>query len=83
MQIKEVEFHGNQTVKKDDGTGDYTGKDWLDGNDDGDADDHQNGDQKWPICYVKGDTIGVSAKFKINGLWKLRDRSEWHLLRAS
>lgn len=67
VEVKEVEFHGNQTVKKDDGTGDYTGKDWLDGNDDGDAEDHLNGDQKWPICYVKGDTMGVSAKFEING----------------
>jgi hypothetical protein len=64
MEVEEVTFHGNQTVKKDDGSGDYDGADWSDQNHDNDANDE--GEHHWPICYIKGDTMGVSAKIKCN-----------------
>lgn len=67
VEVKEVEFHGNQTVKKDDGSGDYEGVDWRDVSNPSDGDAEDQGDQKWPVCYIKGDTIGVTAKLKCPG----------------
>jgi hypothetical protein len=66
--LHEVEFHGNQTVRKDDGSGDYSGADWRDNSNplNGDAEDQS--DVKWPVCYIKGDTIGMTAKLKCPGL---------------
>lgn len=46
----------------------YSGQHWLDANEDGDADDHTDGDQAFPTAYVSGGTMKVGTKFKIEGL---------------
>ncbi|MGI6494607.1 MAG: hypothetical protein ACOX5G_00675 [Kiritimatiellia bacterium] len=67
VDLKEVSFSGTKyhTVKKDDGSQDYTAPHWQDNSSplDGDADDA--GDKKYPICFTRNTKMKVSAKWRI------------------
>jgi hypothetical protein len=62
LSLKEVTFSGNRTLRKDDNSGDYTGPHWVDNSStpDGDADDFS--DIKYPVAYVKNNTVTAGIK---------------------
>ena len=67
VDLKEVSFSGTKyhTVKKDDGSQDYTAPHWQDNSSplDGDADDA--GDKKYPVCFTRNTKMKVTAKWRI------------------
>ena len=68
MQLYSVKFEQDNQVEADPGVSPYVSPEWLDANQDGDADDP--GDNKFPTSYVRYEVLSVSAVFHLDGEWQ-------------
>jgi hypothetical protein len=68
MRLYSVSYQQDNNVLADPGVTAYGAIEWVDANQDGDADDP--GDSKFPTSYVRGETLSVSASFRLDRAWQ-------------
>ncbi len=70
LDVVELTFKGIPAeffvIKKDDGSGDYGTPHWKDANDDGDADDPEENDQRYPAAYLRGKHVKLDLKITVD-----------------